>query len=106
MKEIILSNNDVVKGGDSSLAKSEPHQITDEILDELNEIWVDSKMMAGKIKDWLRAKTLNAKWDVMEDHRAQQKAFEYIMKMKWVKMDWGMNINIFNFPSPDDKLKF
>lgn len=99
MKEI-----QVIK--DTSLMDSR-EKTTTEILTYLEDIWVDNKMIALKLKEWLNAKTLNAKWDVMEDSRAQQKAFEYIMKMKWIKMDWWWtNFNFFNIPNPNEPIKY
>jgi hypothetical protein len=81
--------------------------LANKLLLELEVKWVNTNRIAEKLNEWLDAKTLNAKWDEMEDNKAQQKAFEYIMKLNWVEL-WSkwININLFNIPWPNEKMKY
>jgi len=68
-------------------------------------IWSDK--LADKISELLDAKTLNNKWDEMNDNRAQQAALELVLKLNWVKWLWKWTqIAIFNNISKDEKLQY
>ncbi len=88
------------------LHKPQELNIRDTIIEELSNIDVWWKELATKLKSLLSAKTLNAKWDEMDDNKAQLEALKLILKMHWLKMWWDININLFNIPNPNERLKY
>jgi len=82
-----------------------PH-IWSEVLSELKKLEVWSPKIAKKLAQLLDAQTLNNSWDTMDDNKVQLEALKLLLKMHWVKVDQWLNINLFNIPNPNDKLKY
>lgn len=102
----IIEQKKIINNNKNWSIESKEKIITD-ILSKLEDKWVNSDKLADKLKEWLDAKTLNSRWDVMEDSKAQQRAFEYIMQMQWIKL-WqqSVNVNFINMPKPDEPLRY
>jgi len=82
-------------------------QFLSSIMNELEE-WenkVGAKEIASTIKWLMKAKTLNAKWDEMDDNKARLDAVKLVLQLNWIKTN-QTNINIFNIQKPwkDDNL--
>lgn len=84
-------------------------QFVNSIMEELQnwEDQVGAKEIASTIKWLLKATTLNAKWDVMDDNSARLNTLKLVMQLNWVKLN-QMNVNIFNIQKPwkDEHLNF
>lgn len=76
------------------------------VLVELKDNWINESRLAKKLDQLLDAKTLNAKWDIMEDNKAQLRAFELAMNLYWIKTQKSLNINILNMVPKDQELKY
>lgn len=81
-----------------------PSSNSSEMLDELfGELWtlnIGSKKIASKFKDLLDAKTLNSKWDIMDDNKVQLDTIKLLLKLQWVKLNDWISINLFNINKP------
>jgi len=81
--------------------------IGEDLKDMLAKKWIWAEAMVDKISNLLEAKTLNNKWDEMNDNKAQQAALELAMKIYWIKWLWKWtNIAIFNNIPKDEKLQY
>lgn len=76
------------------------------VLSKLNLVWVNEDKIANKLSELLDAQTLNAKWDVMPDNKAQLEALKLVLNMNGIKTQKSLNINIFNMPSKDQDLRY
>ena len=56
----------------------------------------------------MKAKTLNAKWDEMDDNKARLDAVKLVLQLNWVKTGNTINVNLFNVNKPwrDQPLEF
>jgi hypothetical protein len=100
-KEITLLKWDLV-----NINSWNEQSLVDSVLSELSILNIWSWKIASKLQDLLDSKTLNAKWDEMNDNRTQLEALKLLLKLHWVKVDQWININLFNIPKPDEKLRY
>jgi hypothetical protein len=82
-----------------------PH-IWKEVLLALKEKWIWSGKIADKIEELMDAMTINNNWDIISDNKIQLETLKLFLKLYWVKVDQWLNINLFNIPNPNEKLKY
>ncbi len=99
--ELIVSDKEL----NNSITNIDKPHTSSEVLSNLVELWVDNKALAEKLWQLINAKTLNNKWDVMDDNKTQLETLKLIMKMNWVKIDNSPNFNFFNITN-DWKIKY
>lgn len=101
MNDISIIKNGIQNSNSSS-------ELLDTLFQDLWALNIGSKKIASKFKDLLDAKTLNSKWDIMDDNKVQLDTIKLLLKLQWVKLNDWININLFNInkPSRNDPLEY
>lgn len=89
-----------------SIIKPWELNIRDNILSELTKVWIWWEKIVAKLNELMDARTLNNRWNEMADNKAQLEALKLILKIYWMKIDPNINVNLFNIPNPNERLKF
>ena len=77
-------------------------QFINELMNELQE-WEDrvgAKELASTIQSLLSAKTLNWKWDEMNDNKVILDTVKLVLQLNWIKTWNTVNVNLFNIQKP------
>lgn len=82
------------------------NQFWEELLDLLDMNWLWSTTIVDKLKDLLEAKTSDNKWNEITDNKVQLDALKLLLKLKWIKLNSSININLFSIPWKDEELRY
>jgi len=91
----------------NSAQLSQSKNVVRSIIWKLEELWVNDEKLAATIEKLLDAKTLNNKWDEMQDNKTILETLKLVLKMHGAKLtDTQINIAIFQSPAKDSKLEY
>lgn len=71
--------------------------------DSKNNLW--ATRILNKINKLLDATTVDKYWNVIEDNEAQLKALKLLLQLQWID-SWPKVINLFNFPSQNENIRY